>query len=142
MRVYTCPRCGTIGAMPENIIEGSTPDESEGLHCPWGHLIEFPDGPEERKKDRVEVVKLRHELEQLEARLTAANERLMKPPADPCGVVEAPPVRLYHDAQDKARFGCPYCEKSYSSEAGLAVHCCRNHAGHPAPDLKINGGAA
>lgn len=107
---FECPDCGAVYGITERCFDKRTRD-GRAIYCPNGHELHVTrDGTGESpiveaERLRGELIQVRHQLEQTEAKLSAA-----EPPAE-----KPDPLQ------------CPYCARRFKSMLWARRHVARMH---------------
>lgn len=80
LQIDRCPACGVLFGIPVGLLELQSRERAAGrkkkLCCPNGHRIVYGDAPAEKSEDdKTEILKLRHENEQLEAEISTLRNK-------------------------------------------------------------------
>ncbi len=135
MLLKQCPVCGVVYGLPER-LDRNRRDDGDTFYCPNGHELVYPEKEEsertkaelqaEIKRLQGELIQVRHECEQAEARASDVAKVLPEgqaPEAADLGAegrrsVEIAPVA----GAEGERYTCPHCQKVYKYKGFFRRH--------------------
>lgn len=128
MTEFYCAECGIPFLIPERLWQwrdGVRRNGGADIFCPNGHAFRYcsikADKETPREKELLaEIMQLRHQLDQAEAR--ARDDR---PAPTPRADADVPEPTM---SDPQARFKCEHCGKEYRIEGPYITHMRREHS--------------
>jgi len=134
LRITSCPTCGVIFALPQQLWSQCVNDGSE-IFCPSGCHIELRDTEETRGSLAILNVELLAQITQTKHELETARDRIARLPHPPQAPISAEELsrRIELTASRASHIKgldpiCLYCGKPSSNRSSLRAHLMRKHA--------------